>query len=110
MAKAAETTGAVADLIRLVSAAATSERYSIASKMSALYAAAMTAETGETTTMAKAGGTTAMDSHGRRRRRRRRLQSSGGGTHCIPTVGMYCSFYVETRSFLNVQKNNIDLH
>jgi len=34
----------------------------------------------------------------------------GGGVkgwqraRCISTVGMYCSFYVEPRSFLNVQK------
>ena len=56
MSKASETTGAVADLIRLVSAAATSECYSIAGKMSELKAEAMTAETEETTAMAKAGG------------------------------------------------------
>ena len=66
MAKAAETTGAVADLIRLVSAAATAECYSIAGKVLELKAGAViaetadettaTAETGETTAMAKAGG------------------------------------------------------
>ena len=102
MSKASETTGAVADLIRLVSAAATSECYSIAGKMSELKAEAMTAETEETTAMAKAGrllpwilmvggaAATAVSSSGWRRGR--------------PIVGMYCSFHVESRSFSNVQK------
>ena len=55
MVKAIETTGTVADLIRLVSAAATSECYSIAGKMPELKAGAVTAETGETTAMVAGG-------------------------------------------------------
>ena len=80
MAKASETTGAVADLIRLVSAVATSECYSIAGKMSELKAEAMTAETEETTAMAKAGGD--YYCHGfswSAARRRRRCQAVDGG-------------------------------
>ena len=81
--------------------------------MSELKAAAMTtadettatAETEETTAMAKAGGgilDTAMDSHGRRRGGDGGVKGWQRGLFSI--VGMYCSFHVEPRSFLNVQK------
>ena len=109
MAKASETTGAVADLIRLVSAVATSECYSIAGKMSELKAAVTTTETGETTAMAKAGGTTtAMDSHGRRRGGDGGVKGWRRGLYLNRRNVLFLSRRIKI--FFERSKNNIDLH